>query len=149
MQCNPRCYAMLHFRVAYRRPDSITHSNYRLIFQPGKWLSLTFYNPALLFIHISLLLIFRLQTPHSPYDDDDEIEEIPAVPQVGVGMEEQTVGYDLQEGLHREYDEEQVLHTLLGRRREEGGGGQRGTLDSHFVLMDFCVWSLLWNEEWL
>lgn len=32
---------------------------------------------------------------HSPYDYDDEIQQIPAVPQVGVGVEEQAVGYYL------------------------------------------------------
>ena len=50
---------------------------------------------------------------HSPYDYDDEIQQIPAVPQVGVGVEEQAVGYYLQECLNRENDEEQILHTLL------------------------------------
>lgn len=32
---------------------------------------------------------------HSPYNYDDEVEQIPAVPQVGVGVEEQAVGYYL------------------------------------------------------
>ena len=50
---------------------------------------------------------------HSPYNYDDEVEQIPAVPQVGVGVEEQAVGYYLQESLHRENDEEKILHTLL------------------------------------
>lgn len=51
--------------------------------------------------------------PHSPHDYDDEVQQIPAVPQVGVGVEEQAVGYHLEERLHREDDEEEILHTLL------------------------------------
>lgn len=43
---------------------------------------------------------------YSPYNYDDEVQQIPAVPQVGVGVEEQAVGYYLQECLHRENDEE-------------------------------------------
>lgn len=51
----------------------------------------------------------------SPDDDNDEVEQIPAVPQVGIGVEEQAVGYHLQERLHGEDDEEQILHALLRR----------------------------------
>ena len=61
---------------------------------------------------------------HSPYDHDDKVQQIPAVPQVGVGVEEETVRYDLEEGLHREDDKEQVLHTLLHRGREGGREGE-------------------------
>lgn len=43
---------------------------------------------------------------YSPYNYDDEVQQIPAVPQVGVGVEEQAVGYYLEECLHRENDEE-------------------------------------------
>lgn len=43
---------------------------------------------------------------YSPYNNDDEVQQIPAVPQVGVGVEEQAVGYYLEERLHRENDEE-------------------------------------------
>ncbi len=49
----------------------------------------------------------------SPDDDDDEVEQIPAVTDVGAGVHHQTVGQDLQEGLHSEDDEEDVLHLFL------------------------------------
>lgn len=42
---------------------------------------------------ISTLLHFY--SSHSPYDYNDEIKQIPAVPQVGVGVEEQAIGYYL------------------------------------------------------
>lgn len=56
---------------------------------------------------------------YSPHNYDDEVQQIPAVPQVGVGVEEQAVGYYLQECLHRENDEEQILHTLLRRHTKK------------------------------
>lgn len=62
--------------------------------------------------------------PHSPHDHDDEVQQIPAVPQVGVGVEEQAVGYDLEERLHREDDEEEILHTLLETHRGGKGDNQ-------------------------
>lgn len=63
------------------------------------------------------------ETAHSPHDHDDEVQQIPAVPQVGVGVEEQAVGYHLEERLHREDDEEEVLHTLLETHSRMGEGG--------------------------
>lgn len=42
----------------------------------------------------------------SPYNYNDEVQQIPAVPQVGVWVEEQAVGYYLQERLHRKNNEE-------------------------------------------
>lgn len=66
----------------------------------------------------------REEAAHSPHDHDDEVQQIPAVPQVGVGVEEQAVGYHLEECLHREDDEEEVLHTLL----EKHSGKRRGVI---------------------
>lgn len=42
--------------------------------------------------------------PHLPYYYNDEVEQIPAVPQVGVGVEEQAVSYYLEERLHGKND---------------------------------------------
>lgn len=56
---------------------------------------------------------------HSPHNDNDEVQQIPAVPQVGIGVEEQAVGYYLQERFHRENDEEQILHTLLRKHTKK------------------------------
>lgn len=53
----------------------------------------------------------------SPYNYDDEVQQIPAVPQVGVWVEEQAIGYYLQKCLHCENDEEEILHTLLQREK--------------------------------
>lgn len=57
---------------------------------------------------------------HSPHNHDDEVQQIPAVPQVSVGVEEQAVGYHLEERLHCENDEEEVLHALLQTHSGEG-----------------------------
>lgn len=48
-----------------------------------------------------------------PDDDDDEVEQVPAVADVGAGMHHQTVGQDLQEGLDGEDDEEDIFHLFL------------------------------------
>lgn len=53
----------------------------------------------------------------SPHNDDDEVEQIPAVPNVGARVHHQTVGQDFQEGLHSEDDEEDVLHLFLNVER--------------------------------
>lgn len=58
----------------------------------------------------------------SPHDDDDEVEKVPAVADIGAGVQDQPVSDDLQEGLHREDDEEDVLHLLLGGWGEKLGG---------------------------
>lgn len=55
----------------------------------------------------------------SPYNYDDEVQQIPAVPQVGVWVEEQAVGYYLQERLHCKNNEEQILHALLQRHKHK------------------------------
>lgn len=52
----------------------------------------------------------------SPNDDDDEVEQVPAIADVGAGVHHQTVGQDFQEGLHSEDDEEDVLHLFLKHR---------------------------------
>jgi len=52
----------------------------------------------------------------SPDDDDDEVQQVPAVADVGAGVHHQTVGQDLEEGLDGEDDEEDVLHLFLRRR---------------------------------
>ena len=48
-----------------------------------------------------------------PDDDDDEIEQVPSVAQVGTLVHEQSVGYDLHETLHCEDDEKHVLYYFL------------------------------------
>ena len=53
----------------------------------------------------------------SPYDDDDKVEHVPAVPYVGVLVHDQAIGYDLQEGLNREDDQEGIFYRFLQRER--------------------------------
>lgn len=63
----------------------------------------------------------------SPHDDNDEVEEVPAVADVGAGVQHQSVGNDLQERLHREDDEENVLHLFLcGGGDDDKGQGDGG-----------------------
>ena len=48
-----------------------------------------------------------------PDDDDDEIQRVPAVAQVGARVKEKTVGDNLHDGFQREDDNEQVFQQLL------------------------------------
>lgn len=54
-----------------------------------------------------------------PNNDNNKIQQIPAVSDVGAGMHHQAVGQNLQEGLHCEDDEEDILHLFL-QHTEEG-----------------------------
>lgn len=55
----------------------------------------------------------------SPDNDDDKVQQVPAVSDVGAGMHHQAVGQNLQEGLNCEDDEEDVLHLFLQHTEEE------------------------------
>lgn len=48
-----------------------------------------------------------------PDNDDNEVEQVPAVADVGAGVHHQTIGQDFQEGLNGEDDEEDILHLFL------------------------------------
>lgn len=48
-----------------------------------------------------------------PNNDDDKVQQVPAVSDVGAGMHHQAVGQNLQEGLHCKDDEEDILHLFL------------------------------------
>lgn len=54
-----------------------------------------------------------MRTRSLPDDDDDKIQQVPAVSDVGAGMHNQAVGENLQEGLHCKDDEEDILHLFL------------------------------------
>jgi len=53
----------------------------------------------------------------SPDDDDNEIERVPAVTQVGAWMKDESVGDHLHDGFQREYDDEHVLQQFLQLQR--------------------------------
>ena len=59
----------------------------------------------------------------SPHDDDDKVQHVPAVADVGVLVHDQTIGNDLQEGLYCEDDEEGILHCFLHTHRERRHSG--------------------------
>jgi len=111
-------------------PGSIAHGNYQLISQPAGTAITEPFRSRCSYLYTFFLPFSHLPdrrgwlAANSPHDHDDEVEQIPAVPQVGVGVEEEAVGYHLEEGLHREDDEEQVLHALLGVGGEGRGGGE-------------------------
>lgn len=71
----------------------------------------------------------------APNHNDDEIQEVPAIADVGAGMEHQPIGHDLEHRLHRENHQKYVLHLLLRMEPEirellglgggvDGGGGR-------------------------
>lgn len=62
-----------------------------------------------------------------PNNDDDEVQQVPAVANVGAGVHHQTVGQDLQEGLYGEDYEEDVLHLFLKHRTKSVRTGQQNT----------------------
>lgn len=64
------------------------------------------------------ILAVALRGRDSPHDDDDKVQHVPAVADVGVLVHDQTVGNYLQERLYGEDDEEGVLHCLLHVERE-------------------------------
>jgi len=64
----------------------------------------------------------ELCAPDSPHDDNDKVQHVPAVADVGVLVHDQTVGHDLQERLNGEDDEEGILHCLLHTHTHTEGG---------------------------
>lgn len=48
-----------------------------------------------------------------PNDDNDKIQQVPAVADVGARVHNEPVGQDLEEGFHCEDDEEHVLNLFL------------------------------------
>lgn len=70
---------------------------------------------------------------NSPHNDNDKVQHVPAVSDVGVLVHHQTVGNNLQKCLYCENDEEGILYCLLhrgngnkeeNRCKEERGGKQ-------------------------
>lgn len=57
------------------------------------------------------------QSQASPQKDNDEVQYVPAAPQVGVLVEEEAVGDDLHGGFDGEDDEEEILQFLLWEQR--------------------------------
>ena len=50
----------------------------------------------------------------APNHDNDEVEQVPAVADVGAGVEYQPIGHDLEHCLHSENHQKYVFHLLLG-----------------------------------
>lgn len=59
----------------------------------------------------------------APDHDDDEVEQVPAIANIGAGMEHQPIGYDLEHCLHGENHQEHVFYLFL---RAEQGAGREG-----------------------
>lgn len=54
-----------------------------------------------------------------PYNDDDEVQQVPAVSDVGVLVHDQAIGDDLQKRLNSENDEEGIFYCFLHRAKRE------------------------------
>lgn len=52
---------------------------------------------------------------NSPHDDDDKVQHVPAVSDVGVLVHDQTIGNDLQKCLYCENDQEGIFYFFLHR----------------------------------
>lgn len=48
-----------------------------------------------------------------PHNDDDKVQQVPAVADVGAGVHDQTVGQNFQKGFYSEDDQKDVLHLFL------------------------------------
>lgn len=62
---------------------------------------------------LTLWMIGTNSSQNSPNDDDDKIQQVPAVSDVRVLVHDQTVGDDLQKCLYSENDQEGIFHCFL------------------------------------
>ena len=62
---------------------------------------------------MQLKLLSIRKTQFSPEHDNDKIQPVPMVPQVGVLMDHETVGYYFYHRLEREYRQKSVLYFFL------------------------------------
>lgn len=56
---------------------------------------------------------------NSPHYDDDKVQHVPAVSDVGVLVHDQAVGNNLQKCLYSENDQEGIFYCFLCREREK------------------------------
>lgn len=61
----------------------------------------------------TLWIIATNSSPNSPNDDDDKIQQVPAVSDVRVLVHDQTIGNDLQKCLYSENNQEGIFHCFL------------------------------------
>lgn len=78
---------------------------------------------------------------NSPHNDNDKVQHVPAVSDVGVLVHHQTVGNNLQKCLYCENDEEGILYCLLHRgteTRKKTGVKRRGVENNERCLFKLC-----------
>lgn len=56
---------------------------------------------------------------YSPYHHNDEIQQVPAIPQVRIRMTQQPICNNFQKRLHRKNDQKEILHPFLDRQNRE------------------------------
>lgn len=56
-----------------------------------------------------------------PDNDNNKVQQVPAIADVRAGVHHEPVGQDLQEGLHSKDDEEHVLHLFLKHTENHSG----------------------------
>lgn len=64
---------------------------------------------------------------NSPHYDDDKVQHVPAVSDVGVLVHDQAVGNNLQKCLYSENDQEGIFYCFLygGKEKRDDSGGQK------------------------
>ena len=62
---------------------------------------------------MAMATVAALRTPHSPRYDDDEVHDVPRIPQVTPLVTDEAVGQDLDRHLHGEDAHEHGLELLL------------------------------------
>lgn len=75
---------------------------------------------------------------NSPHYDDDKVQHVPAIPDVGVLVHDQAVSNNLHKCLYRENDQEGIFYCFLYRekgRESTGGGGREGEQKSKSLLV--------------
>lgn len=56
---------------------------------------------------------------YSPYHHNDEIQQVPAIPQVRIWVTQQPVCNNFQKRFHRKNDQKEILHPFLDRQNRE------------------------------
>lgn len=99
---------------------------------------------------------YKLSHLNSPHYDDDKVQHVPAVPDVGVLVHDQAVSNNLHKCLYRENDQEGIFYCFLhrGKGRENTRRGEGGEKKSesllvclNFIRQTHCVHSGFLNTR--
>lgn len=73
---------------------------------------------------VCMYILYYVPPINSPHNDDDKVQHVPAVSDVGVLVHHQAIGNNLQKCLYCENDEEGIFYCLLHRGKAGRGGAE-------------------------